>query len=148
VGLASVFAKNRAKLNIRTNQTITLHPHQPNPSTPWRAYIGALFVPSFKQSQYGSCLSENQLNFQNLVCRCIVFHRSLLLTNPQETQSLESWRSSFPLLEFATLGFCGIQRFLGLFCMNLWKDIRREKIFFIGKSIREITLISFAYLFL
>jgi len=147
VGLASVFAKNRANLNIRTNQTITLHPHQPNPSTPWWAYIWAFFVPSFKQRQFGSYLSVNRLNLQHLVSRCIVFHRSLLLTNLQETQSLESWRSSFPLLlnEFATLGFGGI---LGLLCMNLWKLTRREIMLCIGKPIRKITLISCAYLFL
>jgi len=63
------------------------------------------------------------LSLQHLFCRCIVFHRSLLLKNLQETQSLKSRWSSFPLLlnEFATLSFSGIERFIRLFCMNPWK---------------------------
>ena len=38
--------------------------------------------------QSGSLLSVDRLSLQHLVCRCIVFHRSLLLRNPQKTQSL------------------------------------------------------------
>ena len=66
---------------------------------------------------------------QHLVCRCIVFYRSLLSKNPQETQSLKSRRSSFPSLnEFATLSFAS--EFLGLFCMNprkLTRNVDRRK---------------------
>jgi len=66
---------------------------------------------------WGLFLSVDRLRLQHLVCRCIVFHRSLLLKNLQETQSLKSRRSSLAWLlnEFATLSFSGIQRFLGLF---------------------------------
>ena len=76
---------------------------------------------------WGSCLSVDRLSLQHLVCRGIVFHRSLLLKNPQEAQSLESWRSSFPTLlnEFAILSFGGNKLFLGLFCMDPWKLTRK-----------------------
>ena len=58
----------------------------------------------------GSLPSVDQLSFQHLVCRCIVFHRSLLLKNPQETQISKSWWSSFSILlnEFPALSFGGI----------------------------------------
>ena len=44
---------------------------------------------------FGSFLSVDRLSLQHLVCRCIVFHRSLLLKNPQETRSLPN-RRAFP----------------------------------------------------
>ena len=58
--------------------------------------------------------------FVNLVCRCIVFHKSLLSKNSQETQISKSWWSSFSILlnEFPTVSFGGIHRFVGLFRMN------------------------------
>ena len=77
--------------------------------------------------EWGSFLSVDRLSLQHLVCRCIVFHTSLLLKTPQENHSLKSRRSSFPLLlnEFATLSFGGIERFQRLFCMNPWKLTRK-----------------------
>ena len=44
----------------------------------------------------GSFLSVDRVSLQHLVCLCIVFHTSLLLKIPQETQSLKSRRLSFP----------------------------------------------------
>jgi len=64
---------------------------------------------------------------QHLVCWCIVFHWSLFLKNPQETQSLKNRRWNFASLlkEFATRSFGGIDSFLGLLCMNPWKLTRK-----------------------
>ena len=63
----------------------------------------------------GLCLSVDRLSLQHLVCQCIVFQRSLLLTNPQETQSqlFKIWVSPSLLNEWATpwLSFGGIERF-------------------------------------
>ena len=70
--------------------------------------------------------SVDHLNFQHLVCRCIVFHRSLFLKNSQETQISKSWWMSFSILlnKFPALSFGGIDvgsliRFTALFSMNL-----------------------------
>jgi len=73
--------------------------------------------------------SVDRLSLQRLVCRCIVFHSSLLLKHPQEsvTQILKSssWWSSFCIwlnefvAAFSTqLWWAGIHRFIGLFSMN------------------------------
>ena len=73
----------------------------------------------------GSLLSVDQLILQHWVCRCIFFHRSLLLKNPRETQNSKSWWSIFSVLlnEFSALSFWWhwreIHRFIGLFSMNL-----------------------------
>jgi len=65
---------------------------------------------STKETYSGSFLSVDRLSLQHLVYQCIIFHRSPLLINPQETQSLKSRRLSFPSLlnEFTTLSFGGI----------------------------------------
>jgi len=67
----------------------------------------ALLLTSFES---GSLPSVDRPSFQHLVCLCVVFHRSLLLKNPQETQISKSWWSSFSILlnEFPALSFGGI----------------------------------------
>jgi len=74
-----------------------------------------------------------------LVYRWIVFHRTLLLKNPQETQRLKSRSSSFPSLldEFAIFRFGGIERFLGLFCMNPLKLENSFEKLIDGKTLRR-----------
>ena len=79
---------------------------------------------------FGSLPSVDQLSFQHLVCWCIVFHRSLLLKNPQETQILKSWWLSFPILlnEFSALSFGGINVDLSihrsLFYESAWNSLK------------------------
>jgi len=90
-------------------------------------YLGPHFVPK-RDIKKWSFKDSLPMNLQYLVCRCIIFHRSLLLKNPQKTQSLESRLSSFPSLlkDFATLSFGRIERFLGLFWMNPCRKLNRK----------------------
>ena len=46
----------------------------------------------------GSFLSVDRLSVQHLVCRCFVFHRSILLENLQKAESLKIWRSGFSIV--------------------------------------------------